>query len=482
MKVKSKRISRRKFLVGSAVGSLGLSGCAALDRYFEIEKFRYEREVLIFGAGVSGLSAAYYLKKNKIPYRIFEASSRTGGRILTQHSSVEGQYFDLGAYQFDENDHHILSLVKDLNLDFDEGQSYSPRNGFAFIHNQMLFPFRQVMQTETKSFQEWNKALIKLKAHASDNYDWMLDDEVLEFEKISFSEVLRQSKLGLSAGNIFKSWAEYYYQTPEKELTYLQWLLLLEKQTLKNNKIKIKNGMEELTSQLTRRVSGVIPNYNLQMPAKLIEIQRSNENWLCQIQTPEGIKKISSPYVVLALPFSQLKEVKGIENLFVNKELVSFIQSAQNQNQITVLAEIKNKNIKRPKGFTHFQCVDKKAFAFRLENNHAILNFNDLQDFEWFLNDRNNVFNFASVKDFQFLSSIDWSQIKFIHGSKVKLPSNKLISFKKSLDADWTKTSLQLAGDYLAHPSESSVNESIASAKRAVENIITSYKEKFKEA
>lgn len=482
MKVKSKKISRRKFLIGSAVGSMGLTGCAALDRYFEIEKFRYERDVLIFGAGVAGLSAAYYLKKNKIPYRLFEASTRTGGRVMTQHSSVEGQYFDLGAYQFDENDHHILSLVKDLNLDLDEGQNYSPKNAFAFIHNQMLFPFRQIMQSEAKSFQEWNKALIKIKAHASENYDWLYEDVVPEFEQISFSDILKQSKLKTTTRTLLKNWAEYQYQNPEHKISYLQWLLLIEKSTLKNNKIRIKNGMEELTSQLTRRVSGVIPNYNLQMPAKLIEIQRANENWLCQIQTSEGVKKISSPYVILALPFSQLKEIKGIENLFVNRDLIRFIQDTSNQNQITVLAEIKNKNIKRPKGLTHFQCIDKKNFSFRLENNHVVFNFNEMADFEWFLSEKNLIYNFASTKDFHFMSSIDWSQMKFINGAKIKLPADRIIAFKKSLDADWSKTSLQLAGDYLNLPTESSVNEAISSAKVAVENIIANYKERFKEA
>lgn len=76
-----------KEAVGTSVKSISLAtvasgaftGCAALDRYFEIEKYKFDKEVLIFGAGIAGLTTAYYLKKNKIPYRLFEASSRTGG-------------------------------------------------------------------------------------------------------------------------------------------------------------------------------------------------------------------------------------------------------------------------------------------------------------------------------------------------------------------------------------------------------------------
>lgn len=43
-------------------------------------------EVLIIGAGLTGLSLAYFLKLNQINVTIIEARSRLGGRILTEQS------------------------------------------------------------------------------------------------------------------------------------------------------------------------------------------------------------------------------------------------------------------------------------------------------------------------------------------------------------------------------------------------------------
>lgn len=40
----------------------------------------------IIGAGISGLTTAYYLQKNNLPYRLFEATDRPGGFIQTKKS------------------------------------------------------------------------------------------------------------------------------------------------------------------------------------------------------------------------------------------------------------------------------------------------------------------------------------------------------------------------------------------------------------
>lgn len=494
MKVKSKRLSRRKFLKKAVLDSAkgislagaatsALTGCAALDRYFEIEKFKYEKEVLIFGAGIAGLTTAYYLKKNKIPYRIFEASSRTGGRVISQHSASDDVFYDLGASEFDEYDQNVLSLIKDLNLESDDRNSDSFKNNFAFINHQLMFPFKQILQAESKSFQNWNRELVRIKKanEDSENYDWLISDALFEYEKVFLKDILRDSKINNQSKLLLKNWAEHYYKKSETDITFLSWLVMLEKETLQNKKLRLKNGMEEMTIHLTQRVSGVIPNYNLQLPARLLEIQRSNENWLCQIQTQEGLKKISSPYVVLALPFTELKNIKGVENIFTSKDFISLIKQSTNRNSLTAVAQLKNKIIKRPGQLNQFLCVDKKTFKLKLDTNHAIFNFNNENDFDWFVNEKNLAMNFLNSKDFNFVSSVDWSKIRFIHGAQINLKPKDPILLKQSLDADWSKSSLQLAGDYIISPYHSNLNDTIQTAINAVENIKSTYFDRVKE-
>ena len=67
--------------------------------------------VAIIGAGVAGLRTAKLLQDRGIPYKIFEASDRPGGRIFTyQFPSSSGNpqgnhdYYDVGAMRFPNND------------------------------------------------------------------------------------------------------------------------------------------------------------------------------------------------------------------------------------------------------------------------------------------------------------------------------------------------------------------------------------------
>src|ERR1043166_2606379 len=62
-----------------------------------------ETEVVIVGAGLSGLAAAYELKKAHIPYHILEIAPRIGGRVRTVRYHRPGQpeiYADSGMEEY----------------------------------------------------------------------------------------------------------------------------------------------------------------------------------------------------------------------------------------------------------------------------------------------------------------------------------------------------------------------------------------------
>ena len=58
------------------------------------------KKVAVIGAGITGLSAAYELKKRKFEVSVFESSSRVGGVIQTDHEedflAEAGPQFDAG--------------------------------------------------------------------------------------------------------------------------------------------------------------------------------------------------------------------------------------------------------------------------------------------------------------------------------------------------------------------------------------------------
>lgn len=145
-------INRRQFLTTALWGSAGLSllpflsSCSTLDEYLIEDQFDFNHEVVIIGGGIGGLCAAYELKKNKIPFKIFEGSHRLGGKIQTIDKN------EWGAFEFCKIDTNLINLAKELNLeriDLDQKTWTFKRGTSALIEElsevvQGLIPEKQI--------------------------------------------------------------------------------------------------------------------------------------------------------------------------------------------------------------------------------------------------------------------------------------------------------------------------------------------------
>jgi monoamine oxidase len=73
-----------------------------------------ETDVLIIGAGLSGLTAARALERAGRRIVLLEAAGRVGGRVLTE--DVGGDHVDLGAHWIGPTQDRIAALVTELGL------------------------------------------------------------------------------------------------------------------------------------------------------------------------------------------------------------------------------------------------------------------------------------------------------------------------------------------------------------------------------
>ncbi|HQO89143.1 MAG TPA: FAD-dependent oxidoreductase, partial [Chitinophagales bacterium] len=69
-------------------------------------------DVIIVGAGYTGLSAAYYLQRNGLSVKVLEASSQVGGRARSD--KMNGFTLDRGLHFYH---HSTTELAKIINLD-----------------------------------------------------------------------------------------------------------------------------------------------------------------------------------------------------------------------------------------------------------------------------------------------------------------------------------------------------------------------------
>ncbi|CAN5884993.1 hypothetical protein BH23GEM9_BH23GEM9_00250 [soil metagenome] len=118
--------SRRGFLVTSAgaVAGLSLGGCGL--RTPPVVR-RPDEPVLIVGAGIAGLSAAYRLQQRQIPVRVFEAQERVGGRMYSLRDYfADGQVVELGGELIDTDHGNIRSLAEELDIALDDLAQETP--------------------------------------------------------------------------------------------------------------------------------------------------------------------------------------------------------------------------------------------------------------------------------------------------------------------------------------------------------------------
>lgn len=151
------------------------------------------KNVIIIGAGLSGLTTAYYLKKNNIPFQIIEAQDKLGGRIETIQGLLETP-MDMGATWFNDVHTNLMDLVKELEIDFfcqhSEGKAIFQTKSFEppqifYVPNseQSSFRIRGGTHTLIKKLQNYigdeniilNTNIVKI--HDTGEYITLLDNK-----------------------------------------------------------------------------------------------------------------------------------------------------------------------------------------------------------------------------------------------------------------------------------------------------------------
>ena len=102
-----------------------------------------KKNVLIIGAGLTGLLLAYRLKKQGIPVILLEGRDRIGGRIYT-HLSAQETPVEMGATWFGLKHIHLLKLLKEFGIGYFEQHT----KGDAYFEPFSLAPSQKITVPE----------------------------------------------------------------------------------------------------------------------------------------------------------------------------------------------------------------------------------------------------------------------------------------------------------------------------------------------
>ncbi len=270
-------------------------------------------KVIVVGAGIAGLTAAYSLQKQGFEVQVIEASSRVGGRMITD--SLDGYTIDCGA-QFLSSAYPILvSLIFELGLQ-DEFIATSPwtaiRRGktiYKFRYDDLFSPVKMGLL----ELNEWLKLginSVKFTPHFwgkhLNNYsDWRKLDvqNATEWYNVTYGKWMTEY--------IIEPVLEgFYFQTPEETSRALaiavSGFLFQRAKTM-----TLKHGIGSLPLALGEKINVALNE----------EVQKI-------VVTPEKIhlhtnrQEVTADKVVLAVPAYIAKKMYFSENQY-ERELLS---------------------------------------------------------------------------------------------------------------------------------------------------------------
>ena len=301
--------SRRKFLSQMSTLSAGLLIPHAPPKHPKAPN------IVVVGAGIAGLNALHVLNKKGIKATLFEASNRSGGRMMTLNN-----YFapnlntELGGEFIDTYHHDLVSLTNEFNLELVDLRKDDSSleevlyfGGKKFTENDLvneIMPFAEKLRLDLERFPE-NLDDITFR----ENTNWA------EIDQLSIPQYLDRIGIKGWLKSFYMNQMSGYYTMDAQYQSAVNLFLLLQLPDEAQNEtedqsevFKIKGGSQALTHAMNKSLEDQI-----KMGYSLIEIHKNKENSYTAVFEYLGAKKmVKADYLILAIPFTKLREVKTI--------------------------------------------------------------------------------------------------------------------------------------------------------------------------
>ncbi|KPN21825.1 MULTISPECIES: flavin monoamine oxidase family protein [unclassified Arthrobacter] len=262
-----------------------------------------ERNVVIIGAGPSGLTAARKLKAAGLSVAVLEARDRVGGR--TWSDTIDGAFLEIGGQWISPDQEALSELVEELGLEtfprYREGESvYIGSDHRAVRYSGDMFP---VAESTAREMERLITLLDELTAKTDPATPWTHPD-ARALDTISFSAWLReQSSDEEACNNIGLFVAGGMLTKPAHSFSALQALLMA------SSAGSFSNLVDE-NFILDRRVAGGMQQVSERMAAELgedvilgapVRTLRWNEDGHSVTAEADGVT-VHARYAIMAVP------------------------------------------------------------------------------------------------------------------------------------------------------------------------------------
>jgi monoamine oxidase len=328
----SSALTRRRLLRLSAAAA----GAAALSPVLDWKAYAKEQKpqsIAIVGGGVAGLTAAYRLQEAGATPIVFEASNRWGGRMFTVYDFYKGMFCELGGEFVDTNHEDLQKLASDLGVEMQklategEGEDLYFFKGAFHTPKEMIDPEKQ-----TGAFAPIAKRIAEDAEQLTDE-DENWTDYARELDQRTLKDYLEQFRgqtddwaiALLDVGYNIEFGLETKDQSSLNMVDFIGTDLSQPFQMFgeSDEVFRIKGGSSALINALITALENKI---EMKQGHGLTALESKDGKIVASFDAPGGANSQSLDAVILALPFTKLRQVKGLEGLELGDDKLKCIR------------------------------------------------------------------------------------------------------------------------------------------------------------
>lgn len=302
--------SRRRFLKQAAAAV----GATAFAPALLAAKVRHTNaRVVVVGAGLAGLTAAYRLKQAGIYATVYEANTRLGGRCWTRRGDfADGQIAEHGGELIDQGHTNIRNLAQELGLPLDNLLAAEPNGSDVFSYfDGADYPYAEAVDDLKAIWQPLHRDLIDA------GYPTLYNSYTARgfaLDQMSITDWINttvpggmNSRLGQLLDVAYN--IEYGAECSRQSALNLIYLLGYNSPgefTLfgaSNEKYHVRGGNDQIVTRLAAALPGQIVTGQ-----SLVAARRNNSgSYSLTFQAGRILTTVTADKVIFALPFSILK-------------------------------------------------------------------------------------------------------------------------------------------------------------------------------
>ncbi|MGZ8512118.1 MAG: flavin monoamine oxidase family protein [Candidatus Limnocylindria bacterium] len=273
------------------------------------------RDVVIIGAGLAGLVAAFELKRQGHRPIVLEAQNRVGGRVYTLRSFAPGLYAEAGAMRIPRAHDLTIAYCELFGLEMRPFVMSNPR-GLVHVGGVRMtaqeageqperLPFALSETERGRSATDlWDEAIADLRAMVEADATAAWDQIVRDYDRYSLYDFLRLR--GLSEGAI-EFYAVMNFLEADMHNAFVE--------VLREELGRAYVDMQEVVGGMDRLPDGFFAQLQseVRLGAEVFAIDQDPDGVTVHYKTEAGRFTARGDYAICTLPFSVLRTVEAVK-------------------------------------------------------------------------------------------------------------------------------------------------------------------------